>query len=213
MRLDDLIPPGAETGAGLALEHRGRYLFMLAGRRHVREGEASFFAGIGGHREPGEDWLQCAHREAQEELGAEVEIGSAPETLYIPHEGVPWVAGVEDTPRPLAIYELWNPPGVPWNRRGEGYTYYIVVYQATLDGAFQPQPGDLEAILWLNKEQVQQAAREPVTLADLLAGGAEVAVGAQHAAPPPDHWRLRPQGTARALAALWESTYQSHMPD
>lgn len=201
MWLSDLIPTGAETGSGLALQHRGRYLFMLAGRRYDLPAGSTFFAGIGGHCEPGETWLDCARREAQEELGAGVAIRSATATTYIDHNLAARPVALEDEPRPLCIYELWNPPDASWNKRGAGYVYYVVVYEATLDDSLRPSPQDLDAILWLSAEQVSLAARVPTTLQAVLAEGAEVA----GKAPLPDPCIIRPQGTARALASLWEA--------
>lgn len=198
-QLSDLIPPGAETGAGLALQHRGRYLFMLAGMRHHLDGESTFCAGIGGHCEPGETWLECARREAREELRAQVRIDSAPATAYIGRDGSVRPVAVDDEPRPLGIYELWNPPGAPWNKRAQGYVYYIVIYCATLDDAVQPEPGDLDAILWLTPAQLEAIAQAPASLGSLLEGGAEV----RTRGPLPDGWVVRPHGTAQALATLW----------
>lgn len=58
--LADLVPEGAEAGVGLALQDAaGRYLFFLAGTRHGCPPGERFYAGIGGHREPGEDWATC----------------------------------------------------------------------------------------------------------------------------------------------------------
>lgn len=55
MRIDVFAPAGAETGAGLAVVRRGgRSLFFLAGTRHNCPPGELFYAGIGGHREPGE---------------------------------------------------------------------------------------------------------------------------------------------------------------
>jgi 8-oxo-dGTP pyrophosphatase MutT (NUDIX family) len=83
MWLSEPIPADEVTGAGLALRHRGRYLFMLAGRRHTQGDQGTFFAGIGGHCEPGEAWCNCARREALEELGAAVAIHPAAQTTDI----------------------------------------------------------------------------------------------------------------------------------
>lgn len=208
MRLADLIPAEAETGAGLALQHRGRYLFMLGGPRHAGEGEATFFAGIGGHREEGEDWLTCALREAREELGSEVNIQAAAETTYIGRDLVARPVGVADEPRPLCIYELWNPPEAPWNRRGQGYSYFVVVYAATLSDTVRPHPGDLDAILWLSPEQLARTAEGPLTLQALLDDGAQMECRAQ----VEGSWTVRPQGTAHALAILLRELGKGSLP-
>ena len=200
MYLSDLIPPGAETGAGLALQHRGRYLFDLAGpRRYASSSGATFYAGIGGHLEPGETWLACAQREAREELGCDVSIRPAACTAYIARDGAWRLLPVNDEPRPLCIYELWNPPNAPWNQRGQGYIYYIVVYEATLDEAIEPQPRDVDGILWLTPALVARTARASMTLASLRESGAQLAMRD----PFPEYWTVRPFGTAHALSILW----------
>jgi ADP-ribose pyrophosphatase YjhB (NUDIX family) len=68
-------------GVGLVLrDGEGRYLFFVAGSRHHCLPGERFYAGIGGHREEGENWLDCARREAQEEVGTGVDILSVPST-------------------------------------------------------------------------------------------------------------------------------------
>jgi hypothetical protein len=74
----DFCPRCAEAGVGLALQDdEERYLFFLAGTRLCCPPGERFYAGIGGHREAGEDWLACAHREAQRR--------SAPMSRSCPH--------------------------------------------------------------------------------------------------------------------------------
>jgi 8-oxo-dGTP pyrophosphatase MutT (NUDIX family) len=191
----DFCPQGAEAGVGLALsDDEGYYLFFLAGTRHYCPPGERFYAGVGGHREVGESWLGCAHREALEEIGTDVEILSAPQTWHIPHGGSPRQVEVTDRPRPLALYEMIHPSGTP--RAGE--VYRIVVYQAQL----RSLPGNLPidevlAIIALTREQVIRGPERKPTLAALLDEGARIVASAE---PVDRQIRLYPLGTARALA-------------
>lgn len=191
----DFCPQGAEAGVGLALQDEGgHYLFFLAGKRHYCPPGELFYAGIGGHREEGEDWLACAHREALEETGTDVEIPSAPATWHIPHDRPARQVAVTDQPRPLALYEMIHPPGTPW----AGAVYRIVVYQARLRGLPRKLPADeVLAIIALTQEQVIRGPERKPTLAELLDEGAQIVASAE---PVDGQIRLYPLGTARALA-------------
>ena len=191
----DFCPQGVEAGVGLALgDDKGRYLFFIAGTRHRCPPGERFYAGIGGHREPGENWLACAHREALEEVGTDVEVLSAPETLYIPQDGSARQVELSDRPRPLALYEMIHPPDTP--RVGE--VYRIVVYQARLYSPPKNLPEDeVLAIIVLTQEQVIRGPERKPTLAELLDEGARIVASVQ---PIDSQTRLYPLGTARALA-------------
>lgn len=198
----DFCPEGAEAGVGLALQSgKGRYLFLVAGIRHHCPPGERFYAGIGGHLEPGEDWLACAHRETYEEIGTDVDILSAPETWYIPHAGSARPVALSDRPRPLALYEMIHPPGTP--RTGD--LYRIVVYQARLRGLPRNLLEDeVLAVIELTQEQVIRGPEWKPTLAGLLDGGARIVASAESLDP---HLRLYPLGTACALAHVL-----GHMP-
>jgi 8-oxo-dGTP pyrophosphatase MutT (NUDIX family) len=195
--ISDFSPQGAEAGVGLALQNgEGGYFFFIAGTRHHCPPGERFYAGIGGHREPGEDWLACAHREALEEVGTDVEILSAPETWHIPQEGSARQVEVSDRPRPLALYEMIHPPATP--RAGE--VYRIVVYQARLCGLPRNLKEDeVLAVIALTREQVIRGPERKPTLAELLDEGARIVASAE---PIDSHTCLYPLGTARALAYI-----------
>ena len=194
----DFAPRGVESGVGLALQDdRERYLFFLAGTRHQHcsAGEL-FYAGIGGHLEAGEDWLTCAHREVNEELGTDVEILPASVTWHVPCEGRAQRVSVSDRPRPFALYEMIHPSGTP----REGQIYRIVIYRARLQG--EPTALQLEevrAVLALTEGQVIRGLEEKPTLAQLLKDGAELVAEQVRIDPGLE---LYPLGTARALALV-----------
>jgi 8-oxo-dGTP pyrophosphatase MutT (NUDIX family) len=193
----DFASEDMEAGVGLVLQDAGgRYLFFLAGTRHQCPAGELFYAGIGGHREAGENWLECAHREAMEEMGTDIDILSAPVTWHVPRQGPVQRVEVSDRPRPVALYEMVHPPDTP--RAGE--LYRIVILQARMRG----QPGDLppeevQGIIALTEEQVAQGLERKPRLAELLEEGASLVAGAGRI---DSQVRLYPLGTARALAHL-----------
>lgn len=193
----DFAPEGAEAGVGLALQDDSeRYLFFLAGTRHRCLPGELFYAGIGGHREAGEDWLTCAHREAQEEIGTEIDIVHASVTWYVPQQGPVQRVELSDQPRPLALYEMVHPTSTP--RAGE--LYRIVIYKAYLrDKPKDLPPDEVQGVIALTERQVIRGLEGRPTLAELLDKGACLVAGEEHVDL---QVRLYPLGTARALARV-----------
>lgn len=202
-------PDDAEAGVGLALQdEKGRYLFFLAGTRHRCPPGELFYAGIGGHREEGEDWLACADREANEEIGTDIKILSSSSTWYVPQRDSVQQLEVTDQPCPLAFYEMIHPPGTP----REGELYRIVIYEARLRDSPKDLPQDeLQGVIALTAEQVIRGPERKPTLAELIDEGALVVAGEETVSRQA---RLYPIGTAMALAhVLRHATGIGHVVD
>ena len=201
--LNDFAPRHVEAGTGLILhDEEERYLFFLAGSRHqCPEGEL-FYAGIGGHREENEDWITCARREAQEEVGSDIEIISASKTWYVPQGKSIEQLQFDEEPRPFALYEMIHPPHTP----NEGEIYRIVIFKAQLLDMPQDLPPDeVRGVIALTETQVIDGVDQKVSLGELLKSGAKLVVGGDTIDPKT---RLYPIGTARALGLILKQARQ-----
>ncbi len=206
--IDDLVPEGAESGVGLALQDSlGRYLFFLAGTKFDCPQGELFYAGIGGHREQGESWVECARREAIEEIGVDVELIPSHGTWIVPSDGKSERIVVADEPRPMALYRMIHPENAP--RAGE--TYHIVIYRAALLEPPSDMPIDeVRGIIALSPEQVIQVPQRKPSIAELISEGAEIVSLAR---PVDMDTRLYPIGTAAALAAILRQAVQIPLAD
>jgi len=195
--ISDFVPKGAEAGVGLAIQDdQGRYIFFLAGTRHKCPPGEIFYAGIGGHKEAGENWLDCAYREVREEIDTQVEIISSATTWLIKTDKKIKIITLDDQPTPFALYEMIHPVDTP--RAGE--LYRIIIYNARLKGMPKNlQKNEVLGVIALTKKQVHDGLNKKSTLADLLNEGGHLIAGGE------DLERttiLYPLGTARALAEI-----------
>lgn len=197
VELTAALPEDGEVGGGLALrDDAGRYLFFLAGSKFDCPPGELFYGGIGGHLEPGEDPATCVHREAAEEIGAEIELQSAPETWHLPADSRPSRLPVDDSPAPLAVYEMVHPEGT----ERAGGSYHIVIFDARLVRMTGDLASDeVAAVLALRPEQVVEGPERTPTVETLLADGAALLAESRPIDPSTE---VYPVGTARALAAV-----------
>jgi 8-oxo-dGTP pyrophosphatase MutT (NUDIX family) len=203
MNYSGMIPTDAERGAGLILQSGGRYLFFLAGSRYHDEG-STFFAGIGGHLEAGETWLDCLQREAIEEIGAPVRVLDSERFYHItPDDRVLRAPGgaFDSRPRPLALLEITIPSDAPWNKSRQAHPYCVLVYRGCLETDWLPTPADVDGLLRLPAGLVLESLNNQLTLDELLTRGAELL----EKTPTPRGMVVYPFGSARAMALLMQA--------
>lgn len=203
MRIQELGPPDADHSTGLVLHWRGRLLFAVlpAYQWHdTTAGKLAHFAGIGGHLEAGESWVEAVRREAQEEAGVAVDLLSPDETWLLQEGNAPQditaTLAWPDAPRPLLIWSAVFRFGAPPNEQARHFVN--AVFEATLPDDVEPHPAaEMPAILALDGAQLRQTASAPILLGTLLDGGARI----WEAGPVPRRTLMAPLGTAQWYVA------------
>jgi 8-oxo-dGTP pyrophosphatase MutT (NUDIX family) len=171
--IEDFLHNSTESGVGLSLQDdNGRYLFFLAGTRHQKycpPGEL-FYGGIGGHREEGEDLLACAHREAIEEIGTDIEILPSSVSWYVSPDFTIKRLELVDIPKPYALYKHAYPPEIA----SDGRYYHIVIYKARLTGLPGELPQDeLQGIIGLTSDQLICYLDRKPTIEEMISNGVQ----------------------------------------
>ncbi len=187
----------SETGVGLVLKNEnGKFIFGIAGTRERCSPGELFYGGIGGRKKEEETWVECAHREASEEAGTAIELISASEFLIVDRCLRIAPAKINDTPKPLAFYEMAFPASHP----RYGITYGIIIYQAIMKEKPRiTSECEYRAFIALTPQQVIKGIKLKRSVERLLSEGAELPA----AAPSLDlKTKIYPTGTAAALAAI-----------
>lgn len=186
------------TTVGLALRgKKSQYLFGLAGTKYRCQAGTLFYFGIGGHIEPNEDWLQCAHREAREEIGASVSIISAPTTWLVKRCEQIVRVDFSSIPKPLAIYEM---PGYP-SATQQSSPFNIAVFDAQLTHRtdIMVKVDEVQGVISLPRSLIVEGVQRKFTVEEMLTRGGSVLVGIDKIDLKT---QLYPIGTAVALGCI-----------
>lgn len=195
----DFLRNSTESGVGLSLQNDdGLYLFFLAGTRHQKycpPGEL-FYGGIGGHREENEDLLACAHREAKEEIGADIDILNSSVSWYVSPDFKIKQVELNHKPQPYALYKHAYPPEIS----GVIRYYHIVIFKARLIGIPGELPQDeLQGVIGLTDNQLIYYLDRKPTIEEMISNGVQF-IGGEHL---DRRLRLYSVGTPRVLGHIF----------
>ena len=165
------VPEGAEVGIGLDLVKDDYHLFFLPGERYNFSDNQIFYAGIGGHLEDNESLIECAHREAYEEIGVGVKLISSTKTLYLPNGSNKSIEeiNVSNSIQPLALYEMVHPQG----SQNQGDIYHIIIYKAELkEEPNHFKKDEVIGLIGLTDKQIIKSLNRKPTIQKLIEEGA-----------------------------------------
>jgi len=194
--IGEIVSPASPAGAALILKWEGRHVFGIPRRDLGGLSNSVRFYGIGGKRESGlEDFVACALREAEEELGDAVEaLEDASVTTYVRSDGTSHEISVSGLgTRPRLIMEKAN--SVSFATSHGDYT--LVAFEGRLREAPRPKR-ELAAVLLLTDRCLERfLTSSAVSLREILALGGELFVQPTHRID--DDVTLIPHGTAAFL--------------
>jgi 8-oxo-dGTP pyrophosphatase MutT (NUDIX family) len=160
-RLADMIPAGDPTAVAALVERSGIWVFVIPKRFTKIEDAELPFHSIGGKCDPGEPWIDSLQREAQEEIGAQLEIKSSDVTRDITTSAEFDSLHLSDSPQPYCVYKRTRSvdpevvePDVLW----------IVGYEASLAPDVEIEPrSEIAAIVYLSPDMLRRTVRETIT--------------------------------------------------
>ncbi|GAB4569500.1 MAG: hypothetical protein Kow0047_22760 [Anaerolineae bacterium] len=204
-----MVEPGGHLTSGLILTYQNLFLFGIEPRDQWRRQDGRWrvhYIGIGGHRDPGETWMETVSREAMEEAGCAVRLLDGVSPCWCERDG---------TLRPLSL--TWDEPIRPlflWEdrfdlpRHGRRQVHFVgLAFRA--EALSEPRPGaEIPAIIGLSAAQTAETLAGGLSLGELLDQGAAL----WEAVSVPRNAILSPAGTARFFAAYLRAGGQPGSP-
>lgn len=188
--LESLRRNNFKQGTGLIIRHTERYLFAIGKENFWQQNNQQLiitYSAVGGTREQDESFLECAYREAKEELGVHVKIfGRKKSIFYDFGTKKKEIVALEEKEAPWLVYSM------PRDRQGLA----VCVYLAKLKKD-SPNPSmEIPALILLTPVQVIACGSQ--TLSTLLKDGAEIFEQREI----PRNAIIKPFGTAEILQTL-----------
>jgi 8-oxo-dGTP pyrophosphatase MutT (NUDIX family) len=176
-------------GVSLLIQLRGRFLWAMGSREFWKKVGGRLYVdyeGVGGGLEPGETFVEAAHRECREETGCEVELLPSPRTFVLDD--------VEGTTSEAAGWEA--SPLMVWRKRLLGRkTLLVYTYFGRVRGTARPG-AEVPALIYTSAKEVLRRATP--TVQEVLDAGAELV----EASRIPRDAAIRPWGTPVYLRRL-----------
>lgn len=151
----DALTRGRPFCAGLLLIYRRRLVFTLSKpKRWERTGGAIRIplACVGGGQEPGESIVECAAREAREEIGCEVRLKAAAQTCWVDLSGESALCRTIDAIAPV-MFQLQPGPATPFKAGlPAGPVLYVAHYLA--EPLAEPFPSDVPALIEFSAAEI-----------------------------------------------------------
>jgi hypothetical protein len=201
LQLRDLVPNNIFVGTSSIIRRGERFLYGIRPPKQGVDYTIFELTGIGGSLERfDESYSAGLLREAQEEIGCQIDIVPAAETIVVyaledvrslPLDG-------EERPAAVVFRQHRTPPHQPWHPQNQGPAC-LIVFLAELMGSPRPVM-ELPYLIWLPAEQILETARRDVPLHELLAAGAELVAEPQGRPPLDGMCRMTDSQEALALA-------------
>lgn len=142
--------------AGVTIFDNGRLLFALSTEEAWTADGTQIkipVQSVGGGMEAGENMLECAIREAKEEIGVEVEIVHSPITYFQDENGNSMQVILDEDPAPICYQRRISEQKTPYKSGlPAGDILHLGLYIAHLKG--KPKPVDIPAFIWVPLDQV-----------------------------------------------------------
>lgn len=197
--LDDLIPSGAGGAAAVLLTHGGRAIFATPLAFLQADPKAVGFHLIGGQRRPTESWADAAIREVAEEIGIDVKLVSARETVLATSDEIEGSVSVTDQPKPFCVYRRTSAGDKGFYH---GDVHWVVGYLAEPVARMGDFSRELAFVLLLTHYMLERTRVGNVTFGDIKAShdGSELLVQDGISLDPSRV--VRPTGLALATARI-----------